>query len=140
MLGDLVSLVSDLVLSFPQLKIAFDHMGHIEVAKGTGGADFRRLLSLARHENIYIKISGHYALSREAYPYRDTWPFMQAIYEHFGPQRMMWGSDFPYILGHCGYAKALALIQDELPFLTSEDKKWILGRTASTLWQFSDAH
>lgn len=137
-LGDLVALIGDLVLSFPQLKIVFDHMGHPEVAKGTSSTDFGKLLALARQESIFIKISGHYALSGESYPYRDTWPFMRAIYEHFGPQRMLWGSDFPYILGHCGYAKAVALIRDELPFLTSEDKEWVLGKTASTLWQFPD--
>jgi len=138
MLGDLVALIDDLLLSFPQLKIAFDHMGHPEVAEGPGSADFGKLLALARHESLFVKVSGHYALSGESYPYRDTWPFMRAIYEHYGPRRMLWGSDFPYILGHCGYAKAIALIRDELPFLSCEDKEWILGRTASLLWHFPD--
>lgn len=138
MLGDLAPHIERLVERFPQLKIALDHMGHPEVGRGASSSDFRKLLALARCQNVYVKVSGHYGLSGESYPHRDTWPFMQAIYEHFGPRRMLWGSDFPYITAHCGYAKALALIRDELPFLTSEDKQWILGGTASTLWRFAD--
>ena len=133
-MGALVALVDRLSASFPTLRIALDHMGHPDVRAGTGHPHFTRLLALARREHIYVKVSGHYGLSREPYPYRDTWPIMQALFEHFGPQRLMWGTDFPYILFHCGYARALALVREELPFLTAEDKEWILGKTAATLW------
>ena len=109
-------------------------MGHPDVRAGIEHPDFCRLLALAGRERVYVKVSGHYALSNEPYPYRDTWPIMRALHACFGPQRMMWATDFPYILFHCGYGRALALIRDELPFLTAEDKDWILGRTAATLW------
>ena len=135
--GELTELLEGFVEHFPKLRVVLDHMGHPLVEEGTTSLAFHKLLALARHENVYVKISGHYALSRESYPYRDTFPLMQAIYEHFGPQRMMWGSDFPYILGHCGYAKGLALIQEEVPYFTSQDREWILGRTALSLWRFN---
>jgi predicted TIM-barrel fold metal-dependent hydrolase len=123
-----------LIVRFPELCVVLDHMGHFEVEKGVADPGFQALLALARHERVFIKISGHYALSHDPYPYRDTWPFMQAIYEHFGPQRMMWGSDFPFILVYDGYARSLELIREQLPFLTDDAKGWILGGTAATLW------
>ena len=123
-----------LIVRFPELRVVLDHMGHFEVEKGVADPGFQALLALARHERVVIKISGHYALSHDPYPYRDTWPFIQAIYEHFGAQRMMWGSDFPFILVYGGYAQSLELIREQLPFLTDDDKSRILGGTATALW------
>lgn len=134
-LSQLIDLLEIFISHFPNFKLVLDHMGKPSPEGGPSPA-FRKLLHLARCGNVYVKLSGHYALSTEPYPYRDTFSLMQAVYEHFGPQRMMWGSDFPYILGHCGYAKSLELIQSELPFLTDEDKEWVLGRTALSLWSF----
>lgn len=134
LLGALCRLLEPLIVRFPDLCVVLDHMGHFEVEKGVADPAFQALLALGRHGRVFVKISGHYALSHTPYPYHDTWPFMQALYEHFAPQRLMWGSDFPFILVHGGYARALELIRDQLPFLSSEDKQWILGDTAAALW------
>jgi hypothetical protein len=37
---------------------------------------------------------------------------------------------------HCGYAKALAVVRDEMKFLNQEDKSWILSRTIERVWPF----
>ena len=48
----------------------------------------------------------------------------------------MWGTDWPMVEQKCGYAKALAVVRDELKFLTDDDKAWILGKTVLRLWPF----
>jgi len=50
----------------------------------------------------------------------------------------MWGSDFPPVASHEGYAKALEMV-DKIPFFTESDKGWILGKTALSLWRFGKA-
>jgi len=132
----MAGMVGELSARFPELRIAFDHMGHPQFEKGLDDAGLQAFLALSRRENILVKMSGQYALSHESYPYRDTWPVMRAIYDHFGPRRMMWGSDFPYVMAREGYAKALALVRDELDYLSDEDRAWILGKTALSLWSF----
>ena len=134
-LGALVALIEKLIERHPGLEVALDHMGHFQVGDGVGAADFQSLLGLGLQDNVYVKVSGHYALSAEPYPHRDTWPFMQALYDTFGPQRLMWGSDFPYILQQGGYTGALGLLLEALPTLSDADKAWILGGTATTLWE-----
>ena len=58
------------------------------------------------------------------------------LYDAFGPQRLMWGTDWPLVEAHCGYAKALAMVRDEMKFLSEEDKSWMLSRTVERVWKF----
>ena len=54
----------------------------------------------------------------------------------YGPQRIMWGTDWPIVNQYCGYAKALAVVRDEMKFLNDDDKKWILGGTVEKVFKF----
>jgi predicted TIM-barrel fold metal-dependent hydrolase len=94
------------------------------------------LLDLARFPRVFVKISHTWNVSKEDYPYRDTHAQVKRIYDAFGPERLMWGTDWPMVEQKCGYAKALAIVRDELKFLTAEDKEWILGKTVLKLWPF----
>jgi predicted TIM-barrel fold metal-dependent hydrolase len=78
-------------------------------------------------------------ISREPYPHADTFALIEAVWKHFGAQRMLWATDFPHILDQCGYAKALDVVRSHLHFLTEHDKEWILGRTALGLWALGNS-
>ena len=62
---------------------------------------------------------------------------VKAIYDVFGPKRLMWGTDWPNVLEYCGYAKALTLVRDDMKFLNADDKHWMLNRTIERVWPFS---
>jgi predicted TIM-barrel fold metal-dependent hydrolase len=79
--------------------------------------------------------------SQESFPFADVHPFIKAMIAHFGPQRTVWGTGFP---GHhrekhkwLSLHDELALIKEGLPFLTADDKDWILGKTAAQIWSLS---
>ena len=117
-----------------RLDICIDHMADSPVDKPE---KLKKLLALARYPSVYVKISHLWSLSQEPYPYRDTHDHVKRLYDAFGPQRLMWGTDWPMVEQYCGYAKALALYRDELDFFSDEDRRWILGGTALKLWPFS---
>jgi predicted TIM-barrel fold metal-dependent hydrolase len=96
-----------------------------------------KLLALKRYPKVFVKVSHTWSLSKEQYPYRDSQAQVKRLYEGFGPQRLMWGTDWPLVEGYCGYAKALALVRDEMGFLNEEDKSWMLSRTVERVWKFS---
>ncbi|MBI3696550.1 MAG: amidohydrolase family protein, partial [Acidobacteria bacterium] len=70
------------------------------------------------------------------FPYRDTHDQVHKLYDAFGPQRLMWGTDWPLVERHCGYAGALKIVRDELKFLNDEDKRWMLAKTIERVWRF----
>lgn len=117
-----------------RLDVCIDHMAECPIDQP---AALRQLLALARFPRLFVKISHLWSLSRQPYPYRDTHDQVKRLYDAFGPQRLMWGTDWPGVEQYCGYAKALALYRHELGFFTAEDRRWILGGTARRLWPFA---
>jgi len=122
-----------LIEQFPDLDVCIDHMADSPIDRPD---ELKKLLDLARYPRVYVKISHTWSLSKEPYPYRDTHDQVKKVYDAFGPRRLMWGTDWPLVERACGYAKALALVRDEMPFLNDEDKRWILGRTIERVWPF----
>jgi predicted TIM-barrel fold metal-dependent hydrolase len=95
----------------------------------------QQVLASAKLPNIYIKFSGfHYCSSVPwGFPYADTHWVIQALYEHFGPYRMCWGSDYPVVRKAMTYQHALEAFRTYCTFIPEQDKAWILGKTLDGL-------
>ena len=57
-------------------------------------------------------------------------------YEAFGPERMMWGSDYPPVSGREGYGNALRLTLEQFQSKSKYDKEMIFGRVAGDVFRF----
>ena len=86
--------------------------------------------------NTYVHLSGQYAFSHEPYPYSDMAQVTQRLYKIFGPERMLWASDFPWILELPGYEEQLKLVEILLPDKTQKEIDLIKGRNAERLFRF----
>ena len=134
--------------AFPNVNISMDHLGVMPSTPGSTDrwgrprfdleplppVTYPRMLNLARFSNVYVKISGEYAFSKVPWPYEDMRPMVQQVFEAFGPDRMMWCSDSPWILEEPGYQKVVNLIDVHLPNLSKTDKDLIMGGTALKIW------
>ena len=58
---------------------------------------------------------------------------VRAEYEHFGPYRMCWGSDYPVVRFFMTYRQALEAFRTHCTFVPEADKAWILGGTLAGL-------
>jgi len=86
------------------------------------------LLDLASLPNVVVKVSALTSLSAEPPPHRDLWPMVERLIATFGPDRLMWGSDMPWI-GADAYGPAIGAIH-ALPFLDDAGRGWLLGGTS----------
>ena len=126
--------VAKLIDKYPDLTVVIDHMADCPIDHPEL---LQHLLALKRYPKVFVKISHTWGLSKQEYPYRDTWPQVKKLYDALGPHRLMWGTDWPLVEAHCGYAKALALIQHEMDFLNEDDKSWLLSKTIQKVWPFA---
>jgi predicted TIM-barrel fold metal-dependent hydrolase len=82
----------------PNTRMVIDHLGlpqpHQPPAPAEPFADLPKLLALAAHDNVAVKISGACTLSREPFPYNDIWDPLSRIFDAFGFDRCMWGTDW----------------------------------------------
>jgi L-fuconolactonase len=90
--------VGELAKRNPNTTLVIDHLGleqpFVPPAPKQPWAELPKLLALAPHPNIMVKISGACTLSHEKYPYKDIWDPLESIFEAFGLGRCMWGTDW----------------------------------------------
>jgi L-fuconolactonase len=87
------------------------------------------LLGLATRDNVYVKISGLYAISDPPhdYPHAQATPFVQLVLDAFGPDRCMWGSDFSPCLDHVSFEQVTS--PPQLAELTETERARVMGGT-----------
>ena len=126
-----------LVQALPQLTIVMEHLAGIGSARPADPAIHDRVLALSRFPNLYVKIPGLGEFCERAMPVREPFPFVQPIpplldrfYDAFGPNRLMWGSDFPPVAGREGYQNALRLCLAQFDQRSDADRGAIFGGTA----------
>jgi predicted TIM-barrel fold metal-dependent hydrolase len=119
---------------FPEVAIVVDHMAHPDPADGVQSPAFKALLDLVKHARVFIKISGFYHFSAQPYPNEDTWDFVRAVYETFGPRRLLWGSDFPHVLLQTGYRRSLLMAERFFHFIGPDDRNRLMGENAADLY------
>lgn len=87
-----------LIERHPDLTIIIDHLGVSQHPVSPPRDDpwdrLDGLLSLAGFPNVHVKLCGIPLLSREAFPFADTWPQLHRIIDAFGPDRLLWASDY----------------------------------------------
>ncbi|MBN1283902.1 MAG: amidohydrolase [Anaerolineae bacterium] len=117
---------------FPETPILCHHLGMV---KAGDTAALTEVLESARLPNIYIKLSGFAYSTRVQweYPYSDAREIVRAEYEHFGPRRMCWGSDYPVVRFFMTYRQAIEAFRTHCAFVPDADKAWILGQTLGGL-------
>lgn len=123
-----------LIEKYPDLTVVVDHMADSPLDKP---AELEKLMALKRYPRVFVKVSHTWSLSKEQYPFRDSQAQVKRLYDSFGPQRLMWGTDWPVCLPHTTYARTLAMVRDEMKFLNDEDKSWMLSKTIERVWPFA---
>jgi predicted TIM-barrel fold metal-dependent hydrolase len=122
----------------PDLVMRIEHLGRCPHKTGYPDTHFDRLLKLATYPNVHINIDGflqhdypdHFKFS--TYPFEAYQPFIRQVIDTFGPQRCMWGSEFPFL--NNPYDIGIRYLNEICDFLTDDDRRWIMGKTASQLW------
>ena len=105
---------------------------------------FAKALRLGELPNTYVKVPGLGEISkrpsvlRRQFRFDETPPFIEMVYEAFGPRRMMWGSDYPPVSNREGYRNALNGVMEHPALRNDEDRDWVMGKTALSVFEFGE--
>ncbi len=125
-----------LLETLPELTVVIDHMADCPVDQP---AELEKLIVLRRYPNLYVKISHTWSLSRQPYPWLDAQELVRRLYHAYGPQRLMWATDWPIIENSSAtYAQALTVVRDKMKFLNAGDLSWILSKSIERVWPFPE--
>uniref|UniRef100_A0A061RAH3 Catalytic hydrolase n=1 Tax=Tetraselmis sp. GSL018 TaxID=582737 RepID=A0A061RAH3_9CHLO len=131
--------IEELCEAYPRTTVMLDHFGFCKCS-APDSEEWAALLSLARFPQVYVKVSAFFRVSDEPYPYMDARPMIRRLIDGFGADRLLWGTDFPWITEQCGYAKAWRIVDDGdreesgNGLLSSEEKEKIFGGNLARLF------
>ena len=132
--------VGQLAARNPDTELVVDHLGLQQPqqppAPAAGWAPLPQVLALAAHPNVAIKISGACTLSREPFPYGDIWDPLGRIFEAFGLDRCLWGTDWTRAVKLLTYAQGVDafLIPGRL---SDSDRATLMGEAAARVYKWS---
>lgn len=137
-IGPYIQEIEELCRDYPATTVILDHMSFCKPPMNDEEEKaLSSFLNLSRFPQVYVKYSALFRITREAYPYEDTAQLLSRAISHYGASRIMWGSDFPYVVPECGYKggrEAISLVAGKIP-VSPSDLEWILGKTVSQLFQ-----
>lgn len=129
---------------FPHLRFVIDHIAKPPIASGEIAEWSALMHEFAGLENVACKLSG---MVTEADPEEltsdDLKPYVATVYEIFGRDRLMFGSDWPVCLIAAGYdrvVETLRTVLDDLGVLDDVTEAAIFGNTAIHWYRLDDRH
>jgi predicted TIM-barrel fold metal-dependent hydrolase len=114
----------------PALTLIIDHMSLMqETAKdGKIPQAIDDVVALAKYPNVSVKLSSAPTYSFDPYPWRDMTEHIKRCFDAYGPQRCYWGTDLTNAYAKSTYRQRVTHFTEELPFLSEDDKDWVMGR------------
>jgi predicted TIM-barrel fold metal-dependent hydrolase len=132
--------VSELARRNPGTRLVIDHLGLNQPFEppvpDQPFAELPGLLGLAAHDNVVVKITGACTLSREPFPYKDLWDPLGRIFDAYGFDRCMWGTDWTRAVALLTYEQGVEAfrITDRL---TDGERAALMGGTVSKVYDWS---
>lgn len=123
-----LGMVEKLVSAHPDVQFVVDHMAWIDETVSHGDESWAAFESVAAHDNVLVKVSSVPRSATEPWPYEDVHPYLRDLVEWFGVDRLMVGSDYPWMDSWAPFEDCLNWI-DAVEFLSRRDRAHLQYRT-----------
>ena len=127
----------------PNTQLVIDHLGLPQPqeppAPAAPFADLPKLLALAAHANVAVKISGACTLSHAPFPYPDIWDPLWRIFDAFGLHRCLWGTDWTRAVKVVTYQEGVEAFR-VTDRLSDSDQAALMGESLTRIYHWAPSH
>ncbi len=124
----------------PETRFIVDHLGllqpRVPPAPAEPWADLPKILDLAKRPNAVIKISGACTLSKQPYPFPDIWDPLKRIFDAWGFERCLWGTDWTRAFVVVNYENAVKPFL-ETKTLSDSERAMLMGGACAKAYGWS---
>ena len=121
----------ELASRFPEQPFVVDHLAKPLIKDGCREPWASYMRTIAQNTNVLCKVSG---LATEAdwlhWKAEDLWPYLDVVFEAFGPERLIFGSDWPVCLLAASYGRVKEVVEAYVNAHAPEHKEGIFGGNA----------
>jgi L-fuconolactonase len=119
----------------PSQRFVLDHLGKAPIASGGVEPWATGLRTLAAEPNVWCKLSGVHTIAPANWTYADLAPFVEVALEAFGPERVVFGSDWPVSLQAATYAEVYEAATIACAALSPAERAAVLGGNARDVYR-----
>jgi predicted TIM-barrel fold metal-dependent hydrolase len=134
--------VKGLAARNPDTRLVIDHLGLAQPfappPPPQPWADLPKVLGLAAHPNVAIKISGACTLSHQPFPYNDIWEPLARIFDAFGFDRCLWGTDWTRATALLTYKEGVEAFR-VTDRLSDSERATLMGESAARVYNWRPA-
>ena len=124
-----------LVAMLPEQPFVLDHLAKPRIKTGAIQEWRRDVEALAQHGNVCCKVSGMVTEADwRGWKPADFTPYLDVVLQAFGPERLMFGSDWPVCLLAGEYAEVVGIVADFFGRLSAAEQQFIWGGTATRFY------
>src|SRR5256714_1144078 len=131
---------AELAARNPDTQLVIDHLGLQQPfeppAPPQPWADVPKVLALAAYDNVAIKISGACTLSHGPFPYKDIWDPLGRIFDAFGFNRCLWGTDWTRAVKLLTYEQGVEAFR-VTDRLSDSDRAALMGESLTRVYNWS---
>jgi L-fuconolactonase len=137
-LPDQLAYANELVSEFPDQPFVLDHIGKPNIRLRLFADWVKDIKALASHQNLYCKVSG---MVTEAdfrrWKFEDFKPYLDVIFESFGINRIMFGSDWPVCRLAATYGEVMGILEGYTAGFSEDEQALFWGGNAMKFYNFS---
>jgi len=122
----------------PDMRVVIDHASKPVIRAGERAEWAADMGRLAAETSAFCKLSGMITEAATDWTVEDLRPYVDVLLEQFGPDRLIWGSDWPVCTLAGSYAQWVEATASLLDSLQPQEKTAILGGTAARAYTLRD--
>lgn len=121
----------EFVSKFTEMKLVIDHCAKPDIAHKKIDEWKTQMMEIAQHPHVYCKLSGLFSEAKwKEWSPADFYPYLDVVFEAFGTDRLMFGSDWPVILVSGMYVQWKSLLEKYMERIDVEERAAIFGKNA----------
>lgn len=124
----------------PDARFIIDHLGIMQPRTPPPPpqlwTDLPKVLDLAKRPNAVIKISGACTLSQEPYPFPDIWDPLARVFDAWGFDRCLWGTDWTRAFAVVNYEQAIESFR-QTKHLSDSEREMLMGGACAKAYNWS---
>lgn len=129
--ADQLKYIPEFVGAFMHQKFVIDHLAKPRIKEGEIQEWKKDIQNIARFENVYCKISGMVTEADwKGWRQDDFIPYIDVVIEAFGPNRIMFGSDWPVCLVAASYEQMLGIVEEYFSSFSETEQELFFGKNA----------
>jgi len=127
----------------PDARFILDHLGILQPrtppAPPNSWADLPKVLDLAKRKNVVIKVSGACTLSHKPYPFPDIWDPLARVFDAWGFERCLWGTDWTRAFAVVNFERAVKPFL-ETKRLSDSERAMLMGGVCAKAYRWTPKH